>query len=201
MATLLQPLFLEAITSLWCHAQFWNLCQIKGHWLHLLLMWITQHDQTDTLVPFYQQRRSHNEYLQCKPQAATGAPATWVDWLIHWGLYTVPISRVFTRVVPIFSTVMRGEFNLRSRVKKTGAEVFLETLWVVTDFRCTRCYCEMFDVALRTCVRPLRIRDFFFFNQFNVLFHFLDKDGDQDPRRWGGRGLYLTLHCHHKNDI
>ena len=26
-------------------------------------------------------------------------------------------------------------------------------------------------------------------------------DGDRDPRRWGRRGLCLTLHCHHQNDI
>ena len=38
-------------------------------------------------------------------------------------------------------------------------------------------------------------------NQFNILFHFHDKDRDRDPRRWGRRGLYLTLHCHHQNDI
>ena len=36
------------------------------------------------------------------------------------------------------------------------------------------------------------------FNQFNVLFHFRDKDGDRIAyryhRRWGRRGLYLTLY-------
>ena len=28
-------------------------------------------------------------------------------------------------------------------------------------------------------------------NQFCVLCHFRDKDGDRDPRRWGRGGLYL----------
>ena len=39
-------------------AQFWNLCQIKASWLHLLLVAPTQNDQTDTLWPFCQ-RWSH----------------------------------------------------------------------------------------------------------------------------------------------
>ena len=39
-------------------------------------------------------------------------------------------------------------------------------------------------------------------NQFNVLCHFRDQDGDQHPRRKEGRGnLYLTLHCHHQNNF
>ena len=34
--------------------QFWNLCQLKGLWLHFLLVSISQIDQTDTMSPFRQ---------------------------------------------------------------------------------------------------------------------------------------------------
>ena len=50
MATLLPPCFLEAVTSFWPHAQFWNWCRVKAafsvgisnsqwpHW-HLATLW------------------------------------------------------------------------------------------------------------------------------------------------------------------
>ena len=41
--------------------------------------------------------------------------------------------KVFTQVVPLFSIVTCGEFS-RLNVKKTGAEVFSDALYVVTDF-------------------------------------------------------------------
>ena len=47
-------LLYEATPSLWHYAQFWNFCQIKGPWLHFLLVSIFQDDQTDTLLPMYQ---------------------------------------------------------------------------------------------------------------------------------------------------
>ena len=48
---------------------------------------------------------------------------------------------------------------------------------------------------------PTALSALLLLNQFNVLFHFRDKDGDRDPRRWGRGSLHLTLLCHHQNDI
>ena len=59
--------------------------------------------------------------------------------------------------------------------------------------------------ALKTDSRgQLNTRVFLFFLlEFNVppTPKRIIGDGDRDPRRWGRLGLYLTLHCHHQNDI
>ena len=47
-------LFYQAITSIWRYAQFWNVGQIKVSWLYFLSVSITQNDQTDTVLTFYQ---------------------------------------------------------------------------------------------------------------------------------------------------
>ena len=62
-----------------------------------------------------------NKNIKCGKQSK-------ISVRMNWRSYDVFINlshfKVFTRVVPVFSIVMHGEFSRRSVKKKTGAEVF-----------------------------------------------------------------------------